>query len=109
MPKEVPSNIQVFNSYFVDNIKDPCIDKADEKSRPVVNIYNDEKKNLMLIHSSKIPEVRQSIGSCLAAIFQADDNNNIRFYLQDIMQVYIEIASDLNLDLYIQPLSKLIL
>ena len=105
-PEEVPSNIQVFNSCFVNNIKDPCIDKADEKSRSVVHAYNDEKKNLMLMHSSKIPEVSQGIDSCLAAIIQDDDNDNIRFYLRDITQAYVEIASDLNPNFYIRPLSK---
>ncbi len=108
MPEEVPSSTQVFNSSLVDNIKDPCTDKAYEKSRPVVHAYNDEKKNLMLMHSPKIPGVSQGIGSYLAAIIQDDDNNNIRFYLRNITQAYVEIASELNLNFYIRPLSKLI-
>ncbi len=75
-PEEVPSSTQVFDSRFVDDIKDPCTDKAYEKSRPVVHVYNDEKKNLVLIHLPKIPGVRQSIGSCFAAIIRDDDNDN---------------------------------
>lgn len=57
MPEEVPSNTQVFNSCFVDDIKDLCIDKADEKSCSVVYAYNDEKKNLVLMHLPKIPGI----------------------------------------------------
>ena len=57
---------------------------------------------------TQIPEVSQGIGSCLAAIIQDNDNDNIRFYLQDLTQAYVEIASDLNPDFYIRPLSKLI-
>lgn len=64
--------------------------------------------NLMLIHLPKIPGVSQDIGFYLAAIIWDNENNNIRFYLQDIRQVYIEIVSDLNPDFYIRLLSKLI-
>ena len=73
-----------------------------------MHAYNDEKKNFVLIHSPKIPGVSQGIGSYLVAIIQDDDNDNIRFYLQDITQAYIEIVLDLNLDFYIRPLSELI-
>ena len=108
MSEEVSSSTQVFNSSLVDNIKDPCNDKAYEKSRPVVHTYNDEKKNLVLMHSPKIPEVSQGIGSCLAVIMRDNGNNNIRFYLRDITQAYVKIASDPNLDSYIRLLSELI-
>ena len=60
------------------------------------------------MHSPKIPGVSQDIGSYLAAIIQNNDNDNIRFYLQDITQAYIKIALDLNLDFYIRPFSELI-
>ncbi len=108
MPKKVPRSTQVFNSGLMDNIKDPCNDKACEKSRPVVHTYNDKKENLMLIHSPKIPEVRQGIGSCFPDIIRDDDNNNIRFYLRDIMQAYVEIASDFNPDFCIRLLLEVI-
>ena len=76
IPEEVLSNTQVFNSSLVDNIKDPCTNKVYEKSRPVVHAYNDEKKNLVLMHLPKIPGVRQGIGSCLTAIIRDDDNDD---------------------------------
>ena len=41
-------------------------------------------------------------------MIQDNYNDNIRFYLWDIMRAYIEIASDLNPDFDIQPFSKLI-
>ncbi len=84
MLEEVLSSTQVFNSSLVDNIKDPCTDKAYEKNRPVMHTYNDEKKNLenlVLIHLPKIPKVNQGIGFCLAAIIRDNDNDNIKFYL----------------------------
>ena len=101
MSEEVLNNLQIFDFCFVDEIKNLCIDKAYKKCRPVMHAYNDEEKNLVLIHSPKIPGVSRGIGSYLVAIIQDNDNDNIRFYLQDIIQAYIEIASDFNLDFYI--------
>ena len=57
MPKEVPSSIQVFNFYFINNIKDLYTNKVNKKSCPVMYIYNNKKKNLMLIHLSKILKI----------------------------------------------------
>ncbi len=83
-PEEVPSSTQAFNPCFVDYIKDPCIDKVNKKSRPIVHAYNVEKKSLTLMHSLKIPKVSQGIGSCLTTIMQDDNNNNIKFNLREI-------------------------
>ena len=51
--EEVLSSTQVVNFRFVNEIKDPCIDKAHEKSRLVVQAHNDDKI-LVLIQSLKI-------------------------------------------------------
>lgn len=49
MLKEVLSSVKVLNSRFVDNIKDLYINKAYKKSYPVIYIYNNKYKNLILI------------------------------------------------------------
>ena len=85
------------------------IDKIYEKSYPVMHTYNDEKKSFTLIYLPKILRVSQDIGSCPIAIIQDNDNDNIRFYLRNIIQVYIKITLDLNSNFYIQLFSKLIL
>lgn len=82
--EEVLSKIQVFNSSWVYNIKNSYINKAYEKNYLIVYSYNDEKNNLMLIHLLKISWVNQVISFGLFAIIWVDDNNNIKFYLQDI-------------------------
>ena len=105
---KVSSSSQVFNSFLIDNIKNPYTNKAYEKNRPIVHTYNDEKKNLVLIYLLKLLGVSQGINSCFIVIIQRDDNNNIKFYLQDIMQAYVKIASNFYLDFYIRLLSKLI-
>ncbi len=51
--KEVLSSTQVFNSGFVNEIKDPCIEKAHKKRRLVVQARNDNK-NLALTQSPKL-------------------------------------------------------
>ena len=73
-----------------------------------MHVNNDKKKYFVLIHSPKIIKVSQGISFCLAAIIENNNNDIIRFYLRDIIQAYIKIASDLNLDFYIQLLFKLI-
>jgi hypothetical protein len=45
---DVPDGIRLFNSRFVDEIKNPRTDLAFEKSRLVVQAYNDEEKKLVL-------------------------------------------------------------
>lgn len=65
---EILKNTQVFNSSLVNNIKDLYIDKAYKKNRLVMHTYNNEKKNLVLMHLPKIPRVNQSISSCFAVI-----------------------------------------
>lgn len=44
MPKKILSNIQVFNSCFINNIKVLYTNKANEKSCLIVYIYNNNKK-----------------------------------------------------------------
>jgi hypothetical protein len=48
---DVPQGVRIFNSRFVDEIKHPSTDKAFEKSRLVVQAYNDQGKDLVLTQS----------------------------------------------------------
>ena len=92
--KDVPSNARIFNSCFVNEIKNLGIDKAYEKSRLVVQVYNDQKKELILTQLSVIQRVSQRLIICPAAIFQGNDN--IKLYLQDVTQAYVQSTSNLN-------------
>ena len=83
---DIPSNTRIFNSRFVDEIKHAGTDKAYEKSRLVVQAYNDQEKDLVLTQSPTIQRVSQRLIVCLAAMFQ---DNNIKLYLQDVTQAYI--------------------
>lgn len=77
--EDIPSNTQIFNSYFVDEMKNSGTDKAYEKSQLVVQAYNNKEKDLVLTQSSIIQQVSQCLIVCLATIFQ--NNNNIKLYL----------------------------
>ena len=44
----VPQGTRIFNSRFVDEIKNKDTEKAFQKSRLVVQAYNDQEKELVL-------------------------------------------------------------
>ena len=52
--RDVPQGVRIFNSRFVDEIKHPGTDRAFEKSRLVVQAYNDQGKDLVLTQSPTI-------------------------------------------------------
>jgi hypothetical protein len=54
---DVSFDVRIFNFRFVDEIKHFDIDKAFEKSRLVVQTFNDQNKNLMLTQSSIIQRI----------------------------------------------------
>ena len=98
--EDVPDDARVFNSRFVDEIKNPGTDKAFEKSRLVVQAYNDLNKDLVLTQSPTIQRVSQRLIICLTATFQ---NESTKLYLRDVTQAYVQSNSELNRDFYIRP------
>lgn len=66
--EDVTSTIQIYNSCFVEEIKDLSIDKAYEKKCLVIYAYNDKEKIFVLKNSPKIPGVNQSISCYFASI-----------------------------------------
>jgi hypothetical protein len=95
---DVPQGVRLFNSRFVDEIKNLGTDKAFEKSRLVVQAYNDKEKELVLTQSPTIQRVSQRLILCIAAM-----KPDIRLYLRDISQAYVQSATDLNREFYVRP------
>ena len=56
---EIPEGTRIFRSRFVDEIKYPGTDKAYEKSRLVIQAYNDFGKDLILAQSPTVQRVSQ--------------------------------------------------
>jgi hypothetical protein len=76
---DVSTNVRIFNFRFVDEIKHFDIDKAFEKSRLVMQTFNDQNKNLVLTQSSIIQRVNQRLIVCLIVIF-----SKMNLYLRNI-------------------------
>lgn len=55
--KNVFENARVFNPRFVNEIKNADIEKAFEKSRIVIQVYNDFTKDQILIQLSTIQQI----------------------------------------------------
>ena len=100
----MPITAHLFNLQFVDDIKFPGTPKAFEKSRLVVQAYNDEGKKTILTQSPTIQRVSQRLILCLAASIQGLD-----IYLRDISQAYTQSHTSLIRNFYIWPPPELYL
>jgi hypothetical protein len=86
----VSKNVRIFNSRFVDEIKHSNISQAYEKSRLVIQTYNDHEKTLMLTQASTI----QRMSSRIILVIAASINHHL--YLRNITQTYTQSKSLLN-------------
>ena len=94
----------------MDKIKNPGTDKAFEKSRLVVQAYNDQEKELVLTQSPTIQRVSQRLILCIAAMKLHNDihhHDSTHLYLRDISQAYVQSATNLNREFYIRPPQEL--
>ncbi len=66
---DVSFDVRIFNYRFVNEIKHFDIDKAFEKSRLVIQTFNDKNKNLVLTQSSTIQRISQRLIVCLIVVF----------------------------------------
>jgi hypothetical protein len=94
----VPQDIRIFNTRFVDEIKNPGTIKAFEKSRLVVQAYNDQEKDLVLTQSPTIQRCSQRLLLCLAACI-----DETKLYLRDVTQAYVQSTTTLNREFYVRP------
>jgi hypothetical protein len=86
-------------------VKNKDTNKAYEKSRPVVQAYNDDKKSLVLTQSPTTQRVSQRIILCIAPMAM---NTDVGLYLRDISQAYVQSTTLLNRDFYIRPPPELL-
>ena len=76
---EVPKSIRIFNSHFVDKIKNIGAATAFEKFRLVVQAYNNHGKKMVLTQIPTIQQMSQRLILALSMI-----NPQFDLYLQDI-------------------------
>ena len=96
----VPEGTCVFNSRFVDEIKNKGTDQAFEKSHLVVQAYNNQENELVLIQSPTIQRSSQRLILALAPSL-LKENANTALYLRDISQAYVQSTTFLNCDFYV--------
>lgn len=53
----IPINAQIFNSHFINKVKNTGTDKAYKKSWLIILAYNDQEKELVLTQSPAIQQV----------------------------------------------------
>jgi hypothetical protein len=101
--KNVPTDVRIFSSRFVNEIKHSEIEKAFEKFRLVIQTFNNQNKTLILTQSSIIQRINQRLIICLVVSL-----SQMKLYLRDIIQAYVQSRSNLNRDFYVQSSSELI-
>jgi hypothetical protein len=101
--KNVSTDVRIFSFRFVNEIKHSEIEKAFEKFRLMNEAFNDQNKTLMLIQSSIIQRISQRLIICLVVSL-----SQMKLYLRDIIQAYVQSRFNLNRDFYVQSSSELI-
>lgn len=95
---QVPRNTRIFNSRFVDEVKNIGTAAAYEKSRLVVQAYNDHEKETILTQAPTIQRMSQRLILALAAI-----HPHLNLFLRDITQAYVQSTTALNREFFVRP------
>ncbi|XMA19477.1 hypothetical protein WAI453_012268 [Rhynchosporium graminicola] len=95
---ELPAGARVFNAKFIDQTKFEGTQKAYEKSRLVVQAYNDSGKNQVLTTSPTIQRVSQRLLLVYAVM-----HPEFKVYSRDITQAYTQSTSHLIRDFFVRP------
>ena len=98
--EHVPAGTRIFNSRFVDEIKDQGTASAFEKSRLVVQAYKDTGKGMVLTQSPTIQRVSQRVILAFTAMLHSAE---IGLYLRDITQAYTQSTTKLNRAFFVRP------
>jgi hypothetical protein len=100
--EDIPPEARIYGFRFVDEIKNKGTNKAFEKSRLVVQAYNDKDKEFILTQSPTIQRSSQRLILCIGA-----SKDNVQFWIRDVTQAYIQSTTHLNRDFYIRIPSDL--
>lgn len=95
---QLPEGARLFNSRFVDEVKHPGTEDAYEKSRLVIQAYNDAGKLAVLTQSPTIQRASQRLLLAIAVSFPW-----LRIYMRDISQAYTQAQTLLARKFYAAP------
>ena len=94
--------IRIFNSRFVDEIKNMGIANAYEKFRLMMQTYNDEKKIEMLTQTFTIQRMSQRLILTLTTSM-----SHLNLFFRDISQVYVQSNISLTKEFFIRSSAEL--
>ncbi|KHJ34337.1 hypothetical protein EV44_g0920 [Erysiphe necator] len=94
---DIPLGTRIFNSRFVDEVKNKGTDKAYEKSPLVAQAFNDKGKDFVLTQSPTIQRVSQHVILALSVTLQ------LNLYIRDISQAYVQSSTNLCRHFFIRP------
>ena len=95
---DVFHEVRIFNSRFVDEIKNIDTIDAYEKSRLVVQAYNDDGKTEVLTQTPTIQRMSQRLILALAV-----NMSHLSFFLRNISQAYVQSTISLARQFFIKP------
>ncbi len=87
----------------MNEIKYSNTEKAFEKFRIMIQAFNNQNKTFVLIQSLIIQRINQRLIICLATSL-----SQMKLYLRDITQIYVQFRFNLNRDFYVQSYLELI-
>ena len=103
--RDVSSDIRVFNARFVNEIKNENTKKTYEKSRLIIQTYNDSKKNQIFIQSSIIQQMNQRLILCIVIMIE---NDSIKLYFRNITQTYVQLIFIFNRNFYVKSFHEFV-
>ena len=95
--KDVPKTTRIFRTRFVDLTKNEGTNKAIEKSRLVVQAFNDQGKQNIL---TQAPTIQRASQRLILAIAPSITNANV--YLRDISQAYTQSTTAMLRNIYVR-------
>ena len=95
--KDIPTGTRIFGSRFVDQVKNKGTVNAYEKSRLVVQAYNDDGKRFILTQAPTIQRASQRLILALALMIPGLD-----IYIRDISQAYTQSTTRLSRNVFIK-------
>ncbi|EED22642.1 conserved hypothetical protein [Talaromyces stipitatus ATCC 10500] len=95
--EDIPPDARIYGFRFVDEVKNKGTNKAFEKSRLVVQAYNDKDKEFVLTQSPTIQRSSQRLILCIGI-----SKDRVWFWIRDVTQAYIQSTTKLNREFYIQ-------
>jgi hypothetical protein len=103
--KDVPQGTKIFNSRLVDEVKGKETATPYEKSRLVIQAYDDKDKTSILTQSPTIQRVSQRT---ILALAPSLVNQGMAVRLRDITQAYPQSTSKLNRLIYARPPKEIV-